>query len=196
MPLTPSTRLGLINPDGASDLLNTVDDTIRANNLILDGLDQAGTFASRPAATAVKQGTLYSATDTSQLFRSDGTNWIEFWIGPKTQQAFQTVALGGGATWAPDANIKYYKDTIGRVHFGGTSSLPSVDVLSGTIATLPAGYRPAGGCVRLVFNYTGTVANSAKVSISSAGVISVSGAGFLASQSYDFGSMGSFRAEN
>jgi hypothetical protein len=35
----------------------------------------AGTIASRPAATAVPVGTLYSATDEGRVYQSDGTNW-------------------------------------------------------------------------------------------------------------------------
>jgi len=39
-----------------------------------------GTHASRPAATAVPAGTLYSCTDHSLIYQSDGTSWATYAI--------------------------------------------------------------------------------------------------------------------
>lgn len=63
---------------------------------ILDNaaIDQAGTLAARPAASAVKTGTYYYTTDTKTVFRSDGTNWI--YVGCSAPYARVLRALGGG----------------------------------------------------------------------------------------------------
>ncbi len=43
---------------------------------------RSGTFAARPAAGDVDAGTLYIATDTTQIFRSDGAStWTQFGAG-------------------------------------------------------------------------------------------------------------------
>lgn len=42
---------------------------------VTDILRAPDTLANRPAATAVPAGTLYSATDTALIYRSDGTTW-------------------------------------------------------------------------------------------------------------------------
>ena len=54
----------------------------------LPGVLLSGTHASRPAASAVANGTLYAETDTGQTYQSDGTS---------TWTAWGAVSGGGGS---------------------------------------------------------------------------------------------------
>ena len=49
-------------------------------------LSLTGTFAARPAATAVPNGMLYYPTDVSEHYRSNGSVWL-------------TVGVAGGGSW-------------------------------------------------------------------------------------------------
>lgn len=75
--MTNTARLGLQRPAG-TDLISGGDDVITGNANILDNaaMYAQGTFASRPAASAMN-GKFYLATDVSILYLSDGTNWFE-----------------------------------------------------------------------------------------------------------------------
>lgn len=75
--MTNTARLGLQRPVG-TDLISGGDDVITANANVLDNaaMYAQGTFAARPAASALN-GKLYLATDVSILYLSDGTNWFE-----------------------------------------------------------------------------------------------------------------------
>lgn len=80
MAVTP--RLGLRRPQGADAFLPTQDITNHADVLDAAALDQQGTFAERPAATAVPDGTYYFVSDTEITYRSDGTNWKAVGVRP------------------------------------------------------------------------------------------------------------------
>jgi len=85
--------------------------------ITIPGMFLTGDHASRPAATAVGDGTLYSCSTHSLIYQSDGASWSTW------------ATLGGGATLATDRVVK-------TSDFNTTSST-FVDVtgLSLTIAT-------------------------------------------------------------
>lgn len=51
-------------------------DTIPAQYLNAQAPNLYGTYAARPAATAVKAGTIYYASDTLECYRSNGSAWL------------------------------------------------------------------------------------------------------------------------
>ena len=110
----------------------------------------------------------------------------------EAQQAWQTVALSGFT-----GNLSYYKDSLGQVHLrGDVFTSPGGGITSGTtLATLPAGYRPAS---TQQFNLPAvqgaTAISPGIVRISTAGAITNS-ASLSASVDYSFGHI-HFRGEN
>lgn len=76
-----------------------------------------GTFAARPAASAVPVGTIYSATDNSTVYQSDGSSWGT-WLTAAPPIATDTIwdtkgdlAVGTGA----DTAAKLVVGTNGQV---------------------------------------------------------------------------------
>lgn len=86
----------------------------------------SGTFANRPAATAVPSGTLYYPTNVPEQYRSNGTNWI-------------TIGSGG--------NELGYAERLAT--FTTTTLWPALADVTGLSVTITAGDRPyyveAGG---------------------------------------------------
>ena len=63
--------------DATDDLIPTLDANLGGDAMTTRFADHLldGTHASRPAATAVPAGTLYSCTDHSLVYQSDGATW-------------------------------------------------------------------------------------------------------------------------
>lgn len=65
----------------------------------------------------------------------------------ETQPSYSTLALTG-ATWTP-ANLSYWKDSLGIVHFRPEKFTATADFANGaTFGTMPVGFRPG---VKLYF---------------------------------------------
>lgn len=77
----------------------------------------SGPYGSRPAANAVRPGTVYSATDVLEQYRSDGTAWSAY--GP------------GGA------QVGYAERTTNQTGLGNTAT-----AITGLSVTFVAGERP------------------------------------------------------
>jgi hypothetical protein len=92
-----TSRLALPQPTG-SDLISGGDDAISAGFATLDNaaIFASGTFASRPAASALA-GKLYYATDTGALYLSVGGVWVTITTGPE-------VPLGSSLDYAGSAD--------------------------------------------------------------------------------------------
>lgn len=128
--------------------------------------NQAGNLSSRPAAASGNKNWLYFATDTGQLFRSDGSAWSE--ISGHEAKAGLSYGTGWGNFGGAYSNGTYYKHA-GRVFLDGAVKRSSGS--STTIATLPSGYRPPGpvGLAIVVFG------GIEQVSITTGGVMTSSG---------------------
>lgn len=152
----------------------------------VDGaLPQSGTLAAR-TGIAHHVGLHYYATDTSQLFISDGTVWQEVpmvGVGTadlangavtaakiETQQAYQSLS-------GPFAqNISYFKDSLANVHLRSSMyTVPSGSVAQGTtLTTFPAGTRPGQsifGIIWLVRAGSAAPSPSAALMITNLGVM-------------------------
>lgn len=57
-----------------------------------------GTLAQRPAASTVGEGSLYIATDTAQIFRSDEVTWTEVFTSAQAGQVLATFQDSGLST--------------------------------------------------------------------------------------------------
>lgn len=71
----PTTTRGIRYPAG-TDAANTAAVKFQQLAEDVDSFDQQGLLSARPAATAVKRGTIYYATDNGLTYRSDGTVWV------------------------------------------------------------------------------------------------------------------------
>jgi hypothetical protein len=110
---------------------------------------------------------------------------------PAAQQAWQTVALGGGGTWTP-ASLYYFKDSLGMVHLRGDgSSFTGTVGVGATLATLPAGYRPVSNQTFALFRRD--TAALVTVIVRTDGVI-INDQALAAGAIYTFGAI-HFRAE-
>jgi hypothetical protein len=90
-------------------------------------------------------------------------------VGAASQPPFQN---GWSSNLDPaDEGLSFYKDSWGIVHLQGSAG--NVNPSTGTIFTLPAGYRPAKDLYLSVFGSNGT---QAAVQITSAGAVNVFGA--------------------
>lgn len=200
MPGTP-TRYGIPTLAG-NDLISGIDDWgVDAMAAIDSKLapSEQGALAARPVSTVPspsgKAGRTYYATDTGQYFRDTGTGWTELvvagatppGVGVPAQQAWQTIALAGFLA----ANLSYYKDSLGNVHFKGDALTSASPGAGSTLCTLPAGYRPGVTIYQplLITNATGSVT----ISIDTAGLVKNISA--LGASPWSFGAC-HFRAEN
>lgn len=60
----------------------------------------------------------------------------------EAQAGYSTLALAGGTVWTP-ANLSYWKDSLGVVHFRPEKFTATADLAPGTtFGTMPAGFRP------------------------------------------------------
>lgn len=103
MPEAPTTRMGLVASSGG-DQINTIDDAEQTLVQLIDQLTvffKIGTLALRPPAGI--DGRLYRATDTSQIFYDNGTDWIELQTVAAAQASqFQTGDLKIAAYTTPN----------------------------------------------------------------------------------------------
>lgn len=130
-----------------------------------------GTLANRPLASVQNRRMFYFATDTGQAFVSDATAWSEVsGHEAKTGLSYGTgwADFGAGALagkyWKKDGMV-WVQGGVKRTSGTGT-----------TIATLPAGYRPADTVAVPCTVFGGTEG----VTVSAAGVIGSSGSGAAA----------------
>jgi hypothetical protein len=95
----------------------------------------------------------------------------------EAQPVWSTVALVG-TTWTP-ANLSYYKDSLGIVHFRPESFSGTADLADGTtITTLPAGSRPGVKIyIPIEVNDPAASFGSGGISIDTSGVVRVDGNG-------------------
>jgi hypothetical protein len=75
MPVTAKYALRYPAPADPADVPTDMGELAVDVEAALTGTSLVGTYAARPAATAVKAGTVYYATDALGTFRSDGTAW-------------------------------------------------------------------------------------------------------------------------
>jgi hypothetical protein len=101
----------------------------------LPGLLATGDHASRPSASAVGSGALYSCTTHSLLYQSDGSSWTTW------------ATLGGGTVAAADVSI-----TDSGAYFTGTDVEAALQELGaggggggGGLTQAYAGYNAVGG---------------------------------------------------
>lgn len=104
----------------------------------------SGTFASRPAASSVEAGTLFWATDTNVLYRSDGATWsalaagvtdADFLVG--TAHAGLSAEIVVGTTPGGELGGSWASPTVDATHSGSSHS--------GVIATHEAAADPHTG---------------------------------------------------
>lgn len=137
MPGTPTTKYN-IPTLGGSDVIRNGPTQIDASFAAIDGLlapSDQGALASRPVSTVGspgKSGRTYYATDTTQLFRDNGTGWTEVMLAPGAWQPLTNIGVGlttPSATGRAEA----------RLEAGGIARLRGFfTVTSGS--TLPAPY--------------------------------------------------------
>jgi hypothetical protein len=102
-----------------------------------------GTFAARPAANTVPPGTTYYATDTSQMYLSDGAAWTKTsGVAAADLPGYpstQTRALAGDGTWQPfgrqvtgswTAGTLFEQHGVVTVNFPAGLSNPLVNLLT------------------------------------------------------------------
>jgi hypothetical protein len=113
----------------------------------------------------------------------------------EAQQAWQTIALGGGPTYSP-TTLAYFKDSLGMVHLRGDVITTSVAGASAgaTLCTLPAGYRPVTSQRFTFIHLNGTTYLGSAITISTAGVVTLEKA-TVAGDVISFGNV-HFRGEN
>lgn len=157
----------------------------------------SGTLAARPVSTvgspSGKAGRTYRTTDTTQLFKDNGTGWDEIVVVPTAAQTWQTITLPASLS---SGSLAYYKDSLGIVRFRGDAFVGASTTSPGAVlCTLPAGYRPGtthNGSIQQVSG-----AAPAPATISTAGVITLGSQQLVAvGNTYAFTPLGGFRAEN
>lgn len=118
-------------------------------NTTLPGVFLKGVAASRPAASAVAAGTVYSATDTGVISQSDGSSW----------STWATIAAGlaDPMTTRGDTMYRNASNVTARLAVGTAGKVVSSD---GTDVSW--GYPPFHG-VRAYHNTTQTVAAGASL---------------------------------
>jgi hypothetical protein len=110
----------------------------------IDPADFTAHTAPRAAEINERFKRLYDALDKAKMglgpesFKDGAFTAAKF----PAAQAWQTVALAGGFGFSP-ADLSYYKDQVGLVHFRPEGFTFTTNVAVGTLlATLPTGYRP------------------------------------------------------
>ena len=78
----------------------------------------SGDHASRPAATAVPEGALYSCSDHDLIYQSDGATW-------------STWATVGGSAGGSGSELDYVQVSSGSVTVSGTSEGAATTVVTG-----------------------------------------------------------------
>jgi hypothetical protein len=144
------------NTVASADILDNQVSTADINSTIwASSVHQAGTFASRPAA-AGNAGYLYYATDTDDLWRSDGSAWTKVGTGGTVTSSEITDLTITGADIANDtitatqinanaitsSELAANAVTLGKINTGAADSaaiadntVTSTDILDATIAT-------------------------------------------------------------
>jgi hypothetical protein len=159
-------------------------------------LPQSGTLAARASVTH-HVGLFYYATDTAQMFVSDGVAWKDVPVG---LQAWQT--LTGGASGLP--NLAYYKDSLGLVHIRADAVAPTSFIAQAASTSLgwtfPPSYRP-GTTVNAGLTFMGQGGSTAPytkpITIGTDGVVRLVGNNsWLQTESMGLGSVVPWRAEN
>jgi len=86
---------------------------INFNNSVTDFEQSPGiaanTFANRPAATIVAEGTVYIATDTGNMYRSNGASWVSIGGGGSTPGIDTVLAQNEYLTANRSININNYQ---------------------------------------------------------------------------------------
>lgn len=88
---------------------------------------QAGTHAARPAATAVASGALYSCSDHSLIYQSDGATWSTYATLGQTGAVLQSLADAKGDLLAASA-----ADTVTRLAVGTNGQVLTADSAEAT----------------------------------------------------------------
>lgn len=94
-----------------------------------------GTLAQRPAASTVGEGSLYIATDTAQIFRSDEVTWTEVFTSAAAGQLLKAVSYStlGGVSYT----IAGTPTDLDATHLSATFTVPAsgnvIAVLSGLV---------------------------------------------------------------
>jgi hypothetical protein len=147
MPTTTS-RLSLTQPVGA-DAVSEYRVSITQNATVLDAavLTTEGTISSRPAATAVAEGSEYYATDTGQLFKSTGSAWL---IVPTAALTYTNLTLASGLVNVASDYPSSARVEGDRVVLRGSFENTGSNIVAGTpLFTLPSGMRPSAGLIYL-----------------------------------------------
>src|SRR5262245_48236429 len=106
-----------------------------------------GTLAARPAASAVPAGTLYSATDNSNVYQSDGSAWGT-WLAASSGIPSTIVDAKGDLIAATAA------DTVARLAVGTDGQVLTADSAQTTgIKWATAG---GGGAITQLYDLTAT----------------------------------------
>lgn len=89
-------------------------------------------------------------TQASVHVMSFGSSHVEAVTVGET--AWTTLTLAAGLTEVTDNKLRYRKDGMGFVHIQGAIRRNVAGTFTGTIATLPAGYRPGGNVAGSAYN--------------------------------------------
>lgn len=113
------------SPAGGTQIQNLATDV---ENLVAPGF---GTLGTRPAASTYKAGRMYFATDTSQVFTSTGSAWIELLANVSGSTAQAGDIKGTGRTTAPTGWLLCDGAEISRATFSALFSAIATNYGSG-----------------------------------------------------------------
>lgn len=173
-PYTPQTWTDDVD-ETTADRLNHIEAGILRVGVIL-----ADTFSElrlEGNLDSFNEGDVAFALDTKQLYRRQTEDGILDWyplaptvaaptwraVGAAGQPAFESGWVNYGTPWYPAA---FAKDALGVVRVRG---LVKSGTATGSVFTLPVGYRPSQQLIFIAATNTATVA--ARVDVTSAGVI-------------------------
>lgn len=120
---------------------------------VTDILRATDTLANRPAATAVPAGTLYSASDTAIIYRSDGTTWSTW---ATLASGVRTINAQTGTTY-----------TLALTDAGASKflTLSNASAITLTVPTNASVAFPVGSIVSLAQTGAGLVTITAAVGV-------------------------------
>lgn len=87
--------------------------------MLLTGVLLAGTFAARPAAATLPNGTLYASTDTGVIYQVQSAAWVTWYPAPAGTGTVTSVGSGTGLTGGPIT-------TSGNLALANTAVTPGV----------------------------------------------------------------------